>query len=441
MKIDGLKNKKILILGFGREGFDSFVFLRKNFPDKLIAIADRKEITELDLKIEKILGKDGNIIYFGGPDYLKSLKNFDVILKTPGIRFEDIKKYLNKETTTVITAQTDLFFDNCPATIIGITGTKGKSTTSALINNMLKKSGKSSYLLGNIETPSLSYMPKIKKNDIVVYELSCHQLQFLEVSPHISVYLNIYPEHLDYYKTFKNYCDAKANIALHQKKNDYLIYDPKSKEISNIAKRSKAKLVPIDSGKYSKIFDKYLEFKEITHPNNIAVVFEIGKILKLKEEQIVKSIKSFKKLPHRLESVGEFKKIRFYDDSIATIPEATIFALDTLGKDVQTLIAGGFDRGIKFNKISARVSKSDIKNLILFPSSGKKIWEGIKKDKQKDIDCSFVDDMDVAVKKAYQKTQPNKICLLSCAAPSFGIFKDYKDRGDQFKKFVKQYGR
>jgi UDP-N-acetylmuramoylalanine--D-glutamate ligase len=426
-------------LGFGREGLDSFSFLRKIFPEKFIAIADKKNISELDPKVEKILAKDENLAYFGGPDYLKALAGFEVVLKSPGIQFEKIKKYLNRDST--VTSQTELFFDNCPGKIIGITGTKGKSTTSALIYNLVKKSGKSAYLLGNIETPSLSYLSKITKKDIIVYELSCHQLQFLKKSPQIAVFLNIYPEHLDYYDNFKEYCAAKANIAKYQKKSDYLIFNPKIKEIKALAGRSKAKLIPIESAKYAEIFDKHPEFKEITHYDNLTVVFEIGKLLKISRESIIKSIRSFKKLPHRLEFVGEFKKIRFYDDSIATIPEATVFALDTLGDDVQTLIAGGFDRGIEFSKISERIAGSEIKNLILFPTSGKKIWNNIKQKDRQGMDYFFTESMDEAVRFAFQKTDAGKICLLSCASPSFGIFKDFKERGDMFKKSVKKYGR
>ncbi len=438
MKINFLKNKKILILGFGREGLDSFNFLRKTFPQKTIAIADQKDVSEIDLKTEKILKQDGNIVYFGGKNYLKSLKNFDVILKSPGIQFEKIKKYLNKE--TILTDQTELFFDNCKAKIIGITGTKGKSTTAALIYNLLKKNKISSYLLGNIEVPALSYLAKIKKEDVVVYELSCHQLQFLSQSPHIAIFLNIYPEHLDYYKTFKKYCNAKANIALHQKKSDYFIFNSKIKEIKSIANKSKAKLIPINSDKYTEILLKFPQFKEITHPDNLAVIFEIGKIFNLSESQIVKSIKSFKKLPHRLDFVGEFQQIKFYDDSIATIPEATIFALDTLGANVQTLIIGGFDRGIDFSKMSKRIENSQIKNLILFPTSGEKIWNGIEKESQKKLKHFFVNNMEEAIKIAFQNTDPKKICLLSCASASFGLFKDFKERGDLFKKSIKQYG-
>jgi UDP-N-acetylmuramoylalanine--D-glutamate ligase len=435
MKIKELEKKNLLILGIGREGLDSFLFLRKLFPKKLISIADAKNIEDLDSKTEKLLSKDDYIKYYGGKDYLKSLKNFDIIIKSPGIQFEKIKYYLGVD--TLITSQTDLFFDNCPGKIVGITGTKGKSTTSSLIYNVLKKNGINAYLIGNIENPSLSYLLKAKKSDVFVYEMSAHQLQFLKISPQISVFLNIYPEHLDYYKTFKEYFNAKANIALYQTSKDYFIYNSKLSPIKNLAVKTKAKKIAIEPSKYSKLIS---EFKNITHEDNLAAIFEVGKIFKLTSAQIEKGIKTFKGLPHRLERIGKYKGIQFYDDSISTIPESAIYALDTLGDKVETMILGGMDRGIEFKKISERIGKSKIKNLVFLPTSGKKIWQGIKKEAQKKMQHFFVNSMDEAVKIAFEKTNLGAICLMSPASPSYNMFKDFKDRGDQFKKLVKQYG-
>ena len=435
MKINSLEKKKVLILGIGREGVDSFVFLRKKFPKKKLFIADKKKFEEMDLKTRKLLN-DKNVEVFLGEDYLKSIKGFDIILKSPGISLASIKKYLSKKTK--VTGQTDLFFDNCPGTIIGVTGTKGKSTTSSLIYSVLKEAGLKAYLVGNIETPSLSFLLTAKKNDIFVYELSSHQLQSLEVSPHIAVFLNIYPEHLDYYKNFKEYFLAKTNIVKYQKKNDYFIFNPKIKEINDLAKKAKSKKIEINSIDFSKFLKDNQGFLEITHIDNLIAVLNVAKIMEIKEEKIVKAFKKFKRPEHRLEFVCEKKGIRFYDDSIATIPEATIFALDSLGYDVETLIVGGFDRGIKFDKLADRIIKSNVKNLILLPVSGEKILKEIERKKGRIRHYSF-DNMKDIVNKCFQVTSKNKICLLSPASPSFGIFKDYKERGDLFKKYIKDF--
>ncbi|MFA5169679.1 MAG: UDP-N-acetylmuramoyl-L-alanine--D-glutamate ligase [Candidatus Paceibacterota bacterium] len=429
MDIKSLEKKKVLILGIGREGADSFVFLRKKFPKKKLFVADKKKYEDLDIKTKKLLGGK-NIELFLGDDYLKNIKSFDVVLKSPGISLSSIKKYLGKKTK--VTSQTELFFDNCPGMIIGITGTKGKSTTSSLIYAVLKEAGLKPYLVGNIETPSLSFLLKAKKKDIFVYELSSHQLQGLTMSPHIAVFLNIYPEHLDYYKNFKEYFLAKTNIVKYQKKNDYFIFNSKIKEISDLAKKAKSKKIEINPIDFAKFLKENQEFLEITHIDNLIAVLNVLKILNIKEEKIIKGFKKFKRPEHRLEFVGENKGIRFYDDSIATIPEATIFALDSLGSDVETLILGGYDRGIKYEKLGERLMKSNVKNLILFNPSGEKILKTVKGKKH-----VFVEDMKEAVKKCFQMTSKGKICLLSPASPSFGTFKDYKERGDLFKKYIK----
>lgn len=429
MKIKSLEKKKVLILGIGREGADSFVFLRKKFPKKKLFVADKKKIEELDSKTRKLFDKNTELIL--GDDYLKNIKSFDVILKSPGISLSIIKKHLAKKTK--VTSQTELFFDNCPGMIIGITGTKGKSTTSSLIYSVLKEAGLNVSLVGNIETPSLSFLLKAKKDDVFVYELSSHQLQGLEMSPHIAVFLNIYPEHLDYYKNFKEYFTAKTNIAKHQKKNDYFIFNSKIKEINDFAKKVKSKKIEISSIDFAKFLKENQEFLEITHIDNLVAVLNVLKILGVKEEKIIKAFKKFKRPEHRLEFVGESKGIRFYDDSIATIPEATIFALDSLGSDVETLILGGYDRGIRYEKLGERLKKSNVRNLVLFNPSGEKILKTVK-GKMKHV---FVKSMEEAVKNSFKLTSKGKICLLSPASPSFGTFKDYKERGDLFKKYIK----
>lgn len=409
MKIEELKNKKVLILGIGREGLDTLKYLKEVFPKKIFAIADQKE--ELDSKTKKAIeGMD----VFLGKDYLKNVKDFDVIIKSPGIPFF---KYKDK-----LTSQTELFFDNCPGKIIGVTGTKGKSTVASLIHSILK----GSYLVGNIETPSLSFLSKAKKDDIFVYELSSHQLMNLKKSPHIAVFLNIYPEHLDYYKNFEEYFSAKKNIYKYQNKSDYLIFNPEIKPIT------KAKKIKIDVNDFAEFLKNNQQFLEITHIDNLIAVLNVAKLFNVPEKDIIKSLNKYKRLPHRLEFVGEFKGIRFYDDSIATIPEAVVYALDSLGDDVETIILGGLDRGIKYDKLVKRIKKSNIKTIIAFPDSGEKIVRNIRSRIYK------VDNMKDAVDLAYKHTSKGKICLMSPASPSFNLFKDYKERGDLFKKYINE---
>lgn len=422
MLLNDLKNKKILILGFGREGIDTFLFLRKLFPKKIIGIADRLKIKDLRFKI-----KDERVKFHLGKDYLKSLKNYDIVIKSPGvpIHLPEVERAFREGK---ITFQTEIFLENCPGKIIGITGTKGKSTTTSLIYKILKAGGVKAYLVGNIGRPVLNLLLSATPKAVYVYELSAHQLYNLKNSPHISVFLNIYPEHLDYYKNLNEYGRAKANITLNQNKNDYLIFNSEDKLITEFAKKSKAKKIPI-KGKYYEL-DK-----------NAAR--EVGKLFKITSIEIEKAIKYFKPLLHRLELVGTFKGITFYNDALSTIPETAMFAIDTLGNMVETIMLGGYDRKIEFKNLAKKVLESKIKNIILFPTTGEKIWKEIIKMKKnrKVLNYFFVDNMNYAVNLAYRHTQKGKICLLSTASTSFSIFRDYKEKGNLFKKFVKIYGK
>jgi len=400
--LEELKGKQVLILGFGREGRDTLSFLRKHFPKKTIGIADQKF--------------DRN--------YLKEIKKYDVIIKTPGIPNWKIAPYLTKKQR--ITSQTEIFLDECPGIIIGVTGTKGKSTTASLIHAVLEKGGVRSRLIGNIGEPVLSYLKKAGPEDVFVYELSSFQLENLKRSPHIAVLLNIYPEHLDHHGSFTKYVWAKANIAKHQTAEDFFIYNAKSKIAANIAKLSKARKLSFAPKKTNNLW------VASTEPAKI-----IGSLFGIPKQKINRAIKTFKPLEHRLERIGGYKDITFYNDSLATIPEATIAALNLLGSKVHTLVAGGFDRGLTFEKLGKKIEKSDTKTLILFPTTGKKILESMKHPPV----YFFAKNMKEAIKLAYQHTPKGKICLLSPASSSFNLFRDYKDRGEQFKKFVKFYAR
>jgi UDP-N-acetylmuramoylalanine--D-glutamate ligase len=424
MSLNDLKNKKILILGLGKEGLDTLNFLRKIFPKKVIGVGDtKKEVRSWNLEVRK----DKNIKWHLGKNYLKAIKNYDVVIKSPGIpiHLPEIEKAYKEEK---ITSQTEIFFENCPGKIIGITGTKGKSTTAALIYKVLKEGRIKAHLIGNIGKPVLNLLFSATKNDIYVYELSSHQLYNLKKSPHIAVLLNIYAEHLDYYKNFNEYKNAKTNITRYQKKNDFIVYNSKDKTINQIVKKTKAKKIEI-KGEYYNL--------DITATKAVAKIFQIP------NKKIEKAIKNFKFLPHRLEYVGTFKGIKFYNDALSTIPETTIAALDKLGARVQTLFLGGFDRGLKFEKLADRILKSKVENFILFPTTGNKIWRIIlrKKKGKKTLNSFFTDIMPKAVKWSYENTNKGKICLLSCASPSFSIFKDYKEKGNLFKKYVIKYGK
>lgn len=441
MKIEDLRDKKILILGLGKEGMDTLIFLKKIFPEKEIGIADQDP--NCQAKISHLHFK--KIHFHLGKNYLTFLKDYDLIIKSPGvpIHLPEVEEcFLKKK----ITSQTEIFFENCPGKIIGITGTKGKSTTTYLIYKILKEGGLRAHLIGNIGKPVLNLLFSVQKDDIFVYELSSHQLYNLKRSPHVAVFLNIFPEHLDYYLSFEEYLMAKSNIFLWQKENDYLVYNEEDENIKKIVKRAKSKKIGVKKP-YDKILEevgiKKFPFVGKFYYLNVAVSIEVGKIFGIEKKKIKKAIETFKPLPHRLEYVGCFRGIHFYNDSLSTIPETTIAALEALGKRVETLILGGFDRGLSFEKLAKEILNRKIKNLILFPVSGDRIWrEILNHSGEKKLPKTFmVQNMSDAVDIAFKLTSKGKICLLSPASPSFGLFKNYKERGDLFKKYVKYYGK
>ncbi|MGB9743234.1 MAG: Mur ligase family protein [Minisyncoccales bacterium] len=463
MKLTSLKKAKILILGFGQEGQDAFLFLRRFWPNKFLAVADKLKLEEFNKKAQNLLKKDKKIKLHLGSNYLKELKRYEIIIKSPGISHLIIAPFLSKKQK--ITSTTDIFFENFKGEIIGVTGTKGKGTTASMIYQILKTGKINVQLAGNIGKPVLNFLLSENPPAVLVYELSSHQLFNLKQSPHIAVFLNLYPEHLDYYKNFQEYARAKANIALYQKKDDYLIYNSQNKLIREISKKSKAKKIPIKGEGYEL---------------NKMAAQKIGELFKIPQQKIKQAIQNFQSLPHRLEFIGSFKGIAFYNDALATIPEATIAALDFLGDKVETIILGGYDRGIDFQKLAKRILKSKIKNLILLPTTGEKIWQTILKEKptivrQKKYNYFLISHnekhekynekkhnekhnekseknnennrkskneknkiMKQVVQLAYQYTHKGKICLLSPASASFGLFKNYQERGNLFKKYVRQ---
>lgn len=439
--ISFLKNKKILILGFGREGKSTYNYIRKYLNDKKIYIADMQEDL---LDKNEFLKKDNNIECICGKEYLNGLENYDIIIKTPGIALVnmDITNFKDK-----IKSQLDLFLEFCDNKTIGITGTKGKSTTSSLIYSVLKAQNKNALLLGNIGNPIFNYIDEITEDTYIVIEMSSHQLEFTNNSPNISIITNLFPEHLDHYNSYNEYVEAKFNIFKFQKENDYFLYDYDNSEL-------KERITYTNSIQYKVSFNekdadikiqnnmiviKDKEIYDINSPRNLLgnynlknIMFVLGvvDILNLDINQAVKTISEFETLKHRLEFIGEINGVKYYDNSIATIPVATEEAIKAL-KDVDTLIIGGMDRGIDYSEFAEFLDKCDVKNIICMPDTGHKIAKMMKTNK-----CIIVNTLEEAVKEASLKTEKEKSCLLSPAAASYGFFKNFEEKGDKFKELV-----
>lgn len=446
--IEFLKNKRIMILGFGIEGKSTYNFIRRYLPNMQLVI----RYNNTDLRQEnEYLNTDKNLRFITGDKYLDGIEQYDIIIKSPGISFKniDISQFENK-----ITSQLELFLENTKSLCIGITGTKGKSTTSSLIYKILKDQNRSAKLLGNIGTPIFDEIEKIKDNTITVLEISSHALQYVKRSPNISILLNLFEEHLDHYKSFKEYGDAKFNIFKFQKENDVAIFN-----LDNLAMQEKKyKYKTTDYGvtlnnNINNLTNNTIYLKEgyIWHNNqkaynttdtrklkgdhnlnDIMFVLATHKILELNLKKTIKSINEFNPLEHRLEYVGTFDNVDYYNDSIATIPEATIESIKAL-KDVNTLIVGGNDRGVNQENLIKFLKESLVENIICLPKTGEYIYSGLTKSNK---NLYKVETMQEATKLAKEITKKGKICLMSPAASSYGYFKNFKERGDIFKQCI-----
>lgn len=439
--IQYFRDKKVIILGFGKEGQSTYKLIRRYLKQQHIYIADQKENFQ---KQYNFLACDKNVTIISGENYLENLNNYDIIMKTPGISLVriDITEYQHK-----IKSQLELlleFFDNFT---IGVTGTKGKSTTSSLIYKILKDQNVNSMLLGNIGVPVFDYIDKIEKDMILVLEMSSHQLEYMEVSPNIAILLNVYQEHLDHYKSFEKYVEAKSNIYKYQKKLDYFLYNYDNEILRNIVKNTKGMTYKIslkNKGdihlKKNKIYFKNKDIYDKNEPrnligeynlNNIMFALAVSEILELNINKTIKSISEFKTLEHRLEFVGKYEDVFYYNNSIGTIPMATIEAVKAL-KKVDTLIIGGMDRGIDYKDFIKFLNDSEISNIICMPKTGHDIAKKLKEEKR-----FIVNDMQEAVTLAKKVTKKGEICLLSPAAASYGFFKNFEEKGNLYKKLVR----
>jgi UDP-N-acetylmuramoylalanine--D-glutamate ligase len=428
MKLEELKNKKILVVGAGVEGNAVEKYLRSHLRGVRLDIVDQKD----------------------GKNYLGSQKNYDIAVKSPGVKA--------KLLTISYTTATNIFLANAKGKVVGVTGTKGKSTTTTLIYKMLEKQGLDAYLGGNIGQSPLDFIDKLNDNSWTALEMSSYQLSDVKISPHIAVVLMITGEHLDYHETLEKYIDAKRNILKFQNESDFAVINkdyPVSNEsdVHTIGKvfrvsrerelgqgcfADKEAIWFSNNGKTEKIIDlskiKLLgrhNLENICSASCAAILAGVSKI------NIAKVLEEFVGLEHRLEYVGEKNGVVFYNDSLATIPDAAIEAMEAL-PDTETLIAGGHDRGLDYSSLGQYLNKGKIKTLILFSPSGARIWEEVSKVTSEEgrPEKFDVKTMEQAVRIAAAETAPGKIVLLSPASASFGTFKDYKDRGDQFKKEV-----
>ena len=517
--------KSVALLGLGREGKSSLNILSKWRHDigwERLLLADRApqdkdELCEYyDLQAERAVGR---VVFFGGEDYCLALDEADIVVKSPGIALlpwsGDLlpNGRMRRWPNCAITCQTDLFMQAAPGLTVGVSGTKGKSTTTALIHDLLAAQREPSYLLGNIGVPVFEDWTNLEAEDAVALELSSHQLQFMRNVPWIAVLTNLYPEHLDHYASYEAYVDAKLNLLRYQSASDVAIIDLDNTELARRAAKlvrgevilvshsavvltagirpgnlaalgwqGKEPLATIwvnkpragdalhlvwrmtgdEAGRIATSADSATVFSMILpreselrldnlgsylrgvhHATDMALAWAVAQLAGLPAWRTKEVFASFRGLAHRTEYCGEFAGRHFVNDSIATIPEATILALETLAP-VHTLIAGGMDRGLDLSALADCIVEQAVPAVILLPDTGRVLAELLRKRLGTNAEAEVVDegsgtrvfvveDMRTAVSAAFAETPIGGTVLLSPAASSYNRYKSFEERGEDFR--------
>lgn len=418
MKLSTLSSaQKILVYGFGIEGKSTLQFIKSYFPEATVHVYDDNLAINM-------------------PDFKKyPLEKYDVLIVSPGID----RERFSADVQIKITSQAEIFLENLPEEkrkkVIGISGTKGKSTTTKFCTEALKKAGKKAVSAGNYGVPLLDIFTDFIKNrwEYVVAELSSYQLEPLKKSPGISLFLNIYPEHLDRHGDYESYIEAKSNLWRHQSPQDILITPRKIKPL--VEKQKKINVFVSDAVS-EEIFPQKSIFRASHFRENFGTVALLFHLLDIEEKALEKTASKFKGLPHRLEFIAQKKGLYFYNDSISTNPHSTYSALQFLKDRVGVLIVGGKDRGIDYTMLSHAVQKfcPNVWVFILESETKNKIVDSFKKNKI--TRYKIIKDIPQAVTHSLALDIKGKICLLSPAASSFDKFQSYIERGNLFKKCV-----
>lgn len=415
-----IRGKRILLLGFGKEGQATYKLLKEIGLYAELGIADINPPCNI---------RDAQI--YSGEDYLEHIDDYDIAFKSPGIVLpKDYRKY-----TCKITSQTEVFLQAFNRQVIGVTGTKGKSTVSSLLYHVLHTNNVPCFIAGNIGTPVFEIVGSIKPETVVILELSCHQLEICEFSPALAVLLNIYEDHLDHYGTFENYVQAKKNVYLHQHPLDVLYCDKsvipsRSESVSRIMVIEKESL-PFKS--LEKIGG--VKLRGVNNLVNCAFVYNIAKSFGISDQEFIDSLKSYTPLSHRLELLGSLNGVDYYDDSISTTVESTINAIESI-PNASTILLGGMDRGIDYTALVDYLANSKISNVICMYESGKRIYDMLKKLESTNLNLFYCDNLLKAAETAKKHARPGTSCLLSPASASYGDFKNFEERGNVFKTII-----
>lgn len=449
--------KKIAIIGLGVSNIpllDYFFELGSK-----ISVFDNNKFENLNDDLKKKIN-DYKIDYYGGENNLEKLVGYDIIFRSPSIMPYRKELVAEKERGALITSEIELVLELSPSKIIGVTGTEGKTTTTSIIYEIVKKAGYNCFLGGNIGKPIFTQIKNMTPNDVVVLELSSFQLIDMKVSPNIALVTNIYPDHLNIHGSYEEYQNAKKNIFTHQKKEDVVVLNYDNEITRNFAKDVKSNVIFFSSKKQIEngyIYDnnggfiKYCEngaieklvnkneikLRGIHNYENICAAFAVTSSIVDRSIQ-VEVIKEFMGVEHRLEFVRLLDGVKWYNDSIGTSPASTIAGLNAFDENI-VLLAGGSDKGLDYTEVGEAIANK-VGTLILCGPTAPKIEQATNNaliGKDKNVKIYHVKDLYEAVILAKEVSNSGDVVLLSPASASFDAFKNFAERGNKFKEWVK----
>lgn len=433
---------KIAILGYGIQGKSVYEY----FKDKghSLVILDKNPISDIPSGVKTVFGDE----------YISNLDQYDLIFRSPKVHPKDIVKANSLDILDRVTTNSNYFFEDCPSpNIIGVTGTKGKGTTSSLITELLKALGKTVHLGGNFGVPPLDLITKgIKRDDWVVLELANFQLIDLKHSPYIGVCLIVEPEHLDWHVDEKEYYDSKKQMFKHQKPSDIAVYYALNHISKEIASSGPAKLIPYyaEPGAIADDSSITIDGKEIIKTEElqllgrhnlqnvcaaVTAIWQIDKNI----EKIASALKSFKPLPFRIELIAKIEGVNYYNDSFSSAPTSAIAAIETI-KAKKVLILGGQDRGLDLTHMCEFIKDhaDSIRKVFIIGECGPRLADNLNKVGYINYEATDYKDMDSIVKRAKTLAHPGDAVVLSPGFPSFDMFANFEDRGIKFNEAVKK---
>lgn len=447
-------NKKVAIIGMGVSNvplLDYFYEKKAN-----VTVFDKRSIDDIDKKVMDKISNYGMSMSFG-EDNLSRLKGFDIIFRSPSCR-PDTKEIVEEvERGAILTSEIEMLMELCPGKIIGITGSDGKTTTTTLIYELIKQKGYNCYLGGNIGIPLFTKVQEMKKDDIVILELSSFQLMDMQISPDISIITNITPNHLDIHKSYEEYIESKKNIFKYQNKNGILILNYDNDITREFEKEANGKVIFFSSKKKLEngiIYDdgkikscennirrhilntKNIYIKGIHNFENICAAIAATSPFVDIDTQI-KTISEFKGVHHRLEFVRDINGVKWYNDSASSSPTRTIAGINAFSEEL-ILITGGYDKNLDYTPM-AKPIVDKVNTLLLIGQTADKIYMAVKQEMQRQnkvVEIYKCDSLEECIDIANEISKSGEVVLFSPGSASFDMFKNAYQRGDIFKELV-----